>query len=135
MAENIPNTLIPPSRLVTYQVHKQLKLKRAWNIFTSSHLVFSRIRALPPAPASGHCQAISECFDSVLLVEHLKIFKNCSNGLLDSLRLAHVHVIFKLPPQYGIPLHSLLYVEWYMLFLQVDGISQLFQVSCSTQNC
>ena len=152
IAENIPGAAVPPSHLTRYQVYKQLKLARIWNAFTSPALVFDRVRASPPVPASGRRRAVPGHFDPVLLVEHPEIFKNRSKGSLDGmsamsdetvtigslfyigLRLARVRIIFELPPQYGILPHPLLYVEWYTPFQRVDSVSKLYQVSRSTRD-
>lgn len=50
------------------------------------------------------------------------------------LRAARVHVIFELPPQFGIFPHPLAYIEWYTLFRQYDKDSSMYLVSRSTRD-
>ena len=49
------------------------------------------------------------------------------------LRVGQIHVIFNLPPQFGLYPHPLAYVEWFTPLGTKDKVSELQSNSCSTR--
>ncbi|KIP01148.1 hypothetical protein PHLGIDRAFT_44175, partial [Phlebiopsis gigantea 11061_1 CR5-6] len=58
-----------PSRLHTYRIYKQLKVRRPWNPFVGSKVTFDRIRATAAVPARGRKPAVPGHFDTALVLE------------------------------------------------------------------
>jgi hypothetical protein len=54
--------------------------------------------------------------------------------LFSGLRVAQIHVIFRLPSQYGTFAHPLAYVEWFRPFSTIDDTVGMYKVVRSTRN-
>ncbi|KIJ09146.1 hypothetical protein PAXINDRAFT_42531, partial [Paxillus involutus ATCC 200175] len=92
------------------------------------------VRATPAitAPASSRKPGLPAQFDMALISKTPK-HRQQAWGMLNGLHVAQVHVIFKLPLQFGQYSCPLAYVEWFTPLQGLDLIVGMYQVSRSTQ--
>ncbi|KAF8835005.1 hypothetical protein BDN67DRAFT_913758, partial [Paxillus ammoniavirescens] len=88
------------------------------------------VRATPVVmvPASSRQPGRPTQFD-VALISETPEDPQQAQGTLNGLCVAQVHVIFKLPPQFGQYSHLLAYIEWFTLLRGLDPIVGMYQVS------
>ncbi|KAI9444348.1 hypothetical protein F5148DRAFT_1278274 [Russula earlei] len=91
-----------------------------------------RVNAFPKHPNSGHGQHSGSKFDTILVTES-RNRPQTSKGF-QGLRLARIHVIFKLPKHLGAFPHPLAYIHWFCPFTNVDPTTHMHQVVLSTRN-
>ncbi|KIK17766.1 hypothetical protein PISMIDRAFT_110808, partial [Pisolithus microcarpus 441] len=92
----------------------------------------ARIYSHPQHDNGPHTPPMSVRFDTVLT---LFDEESQQHGGFHGLRMAEIHVIFKLPLHLGNCPHPLAYVHWFKLLNHFDSSVGMFCAMCSTQQC
>ncbi|KAF8193195.1 hypothetical protein K438DRAFT_1589717 [Mycena galopus ATCC 62051] len=130
-----PHSLLDPQPFDRFNLYKRLTFLLPAIPEVSSMDHHNIVRASPPVPARGiHTPAQPAHLDFALIRTGEKNEKT-EGTALQGLRVAHVKVLFQLPPVYRLHTdHPLAYIEWYTPFGVPDPITGLFTVRRSTRN-
>ncbi|KAF8230444.1 hypothetical protein L208DRAFT_1281717, partial [Tricholoma matsutake] len=66
-------------------------------------------------------------FDTVFVIED-PVYYQRDTPFPQGLRIAQVHAIFNLPPQFGRLPHPLAYIEWFMTLGQLDPVTGMYSI-------
>lgn len=91
-----------------------------------------RVRATPMIAACGRKPESPGRFDTVFVLEDGH--QRAEVLVPDSVRVARIRLIFKLPDHMGNHPHPLVYVEWFTSLRRKDQVSGLYVVSRSTRH-
>ncbi|KIJ24453.1 hypothetical protein M422DRAFT_274764 [Sphaerobolus stellatus SS14] len=107
--KNLPNCGIEPHEADVFEVYKRVKLQYKSLQGFGDPPEADTIRATParPAPRPGRCPT-PPYFDTAL-VDH----KGLAVTGIEGVEVVQVHIIFKLPPEFGPYPHPLVYVEYF----------------------
>ncbi|KAJ7620077.1 hypothetical protein FB45DRAFT_1062475 [Roridomyces roridus] len=93
------------------------------------------VRASPPVPPCGVRNPAQPAYLDFALVRTGEANPKTEGTALQGLRVAHIKVLFQLPPVYDLhTAHPLAYVEWYTPFSTPDATTGLYTVKPSTRN-
>ncbi|KAH7907825.1 hypothetical protein BJ138DRAFT_1013929 [Hygrophoropsis aurantiaca] len=124
---------IIPQPFDTFGLYKWIKFRLPDIPEASCKKLDDVVRAIPPIPSVGRCQAQLAVIDFAL-VRTGEQNKHTDGTILQGLRVAQVRVIFRLPQIYGVQIvHPLAYIEWFTPFSPPDTTSGLYSVSRSTR--
>ncbi|KIN96960.1 hypothetical protein M404DRAFT_161760, partial [Pisolithus tinctorius Marx 270] len=115
-----------------FDIYHNLYIETGPSIITGHQESMQEIHAMPKVIGQGHKPDCSAWFDTTFVLE-----EGCQRSMPlvpNSVQVAQVRVIFKLPDYFGNYLHPLIYVEWFTALHHHDPASGLYIVTRSTRH-
>ncbi|KAI5996640.1 hypothetical protein EDC04DRAFT_2872365 [Pisolithus marmoratus] len=103
------------------------------SVITGHGQSFQKICASPYIATCGRKKEMPARFDIIFILD--EGHPHTDTIIPNSMKPAHVHIIFKPPEHLGTYPHPLAYVEWFTALQRWDPVSSLYIVSRSTWNC
>ena len=151
LRQNLPGTTITPTIRDRFNAYKQIVLLPPSDRYLGDRIVMERVRTTPSTKASGRALAKPPHFDTAFVVDDPALYKT-EGGISGvfllffsyeyltltlffhvGLRVAHVRLIFNLPPQFGKFPHPLAYIEWFTHMGNPDANTGLHTLTRSTR--
>ena len=151
LRQNLPGTTITPTIRDRFDAYKQIVLLPPSDRYLGDRIVMERVRTTPSTKASGRALAKPPHFDTAFVVDDPALYKT-EGGISGvfllffsyeyltltlffhvGLRVAHVRLIFNLPPQFGKFPHPLAYIEWFTHMGNPDANTGLHTLTRSTR--
>ncbi|KAF8804478.1 hypothetical protein BYT27DRAFT_7258947 [Phlegmacium glaucopus] len=121
-----------PSKYDRFDVYKQVSLILLPNQYISANPIIERIRTTPACERQGRRPGVVAHFDTVFVIENPATYRPSLS--LEGLRVAQVHVIFDLPPQFGVHTCPLAYIKWFTPLGMPDRVTGMYVVRRSTRH-
>ncbi|KAJ7749853.1 hypothetical protein DFH07DRAFT_922951 [Mycena maculata] len=114
-----------------FDIFNQISLHLPPNRYLSNQPRSSHIQAIPAVAPKGRARGSPAVFDTALVIEDPSQYRPSSG--IAGLRPAQLHVIFKLPPQFGSYPHPLAYIEWFTPLYNPDPVTGMYTTHRSTR--